>query len=231
MFDITSLKPRIRQILSAPGTDLTTISAKRVRRRLLEIEPALSAEFLKVNKDAVDAVIGSVFEKVQAGHQEGSDSGGGGDDDENENDENDAQGRGGMDSVKRKKSKGRAAATARGGANDTGEEGDDDGGDGDGDGTSSPLPRKTKKATKKSPRELTDAELARQLSSEINSRSRRTTRGGVNGLPRKAGRKAKSSELVDTDGEDSADPDGRSRKRKIGGGSAKGGFAKEYTLR
>jgi len=72
-FDLGSLEPRIYQILSAPGTDLTTISAKRVRRQLSDSDPTLSVEFLKENKEAVDEVIASVFERVSAeaaDHQE-----------------------------------------------------------------------------------------------------------------------------------------------------------------
>ena len=77
-FDLGSLEPRIYQILSAPGTDLTTISAKRVRRQLSDLDPTLSAEFLKENKEAVDEIIASVFERVSAeadtgGHQEEDD--------------------------------------------------------------------------------------------------------------------------------------------------------------
>jgi upstream activation factor subunit UAF30 len=64
VFDFGSLEPRIYQILSAPGTDLTTISAKRVRRQLLELDPTLNPEFLKENKAAIDEVIARVFERV-----------------------------------------------------------------------------------------------------------------------------------------------------------------------
>jgi len=70
VFDLGSLEPRIYQILSAPGTDLTTISAKRVRRQLLELEPTLSPEFLKENKVVVDEIIASVFERVSAEAEE-----------------------------------------------------------------------------------------------------------------------------------------------------------------
>lgn len=65
-FDFGSLEPRIYQILSAPGTDLTTISAKRVRRQLSDLDPTLSAEFFKENKEAVGEIIASVFERVSA---------------------------------------------------------------------------------------------------------------------------------------------------------------------
>lgn len=199
--DISALEPQIRQILSAPGTDLTTISAKRVRRRLLEIEPSLTAGILKVHKDAVDALIGTVFEMVQA------EEGGSGD-----------IGRQGLtevqDSPPKKTKLDKEAADV-----DTEE-----------DVASASLSGKMTKAAKKSSRELTDAELARQLSNEINSRSRRSTssRGAV-GSTRKGGRKMKSSELVDTDGEDSGD--GERKVNTKTRGPAKGGFGKEYILR
>src|SRR5258708_2073060 len=65
-FDISALEPQIRAILSAPGTDLATISAKSVRRKLLEVEPSLTAEFLEEHKEEVGVVIGRVFEVVSA---------------------------------------------------------------------------------------------------------------------------------------------------------------------
>ena len=205
--DLNGLRPQIRQILSAPGTDLSTISAKRVRRRLLEME-ALTPEFIRENKDAVDAVIGSVFEKVQSGQWSGSED------------------------------EGREASGS--GAADSGGERDlrqsprkrkvkDDEGEGEDGGVSSPKPKKARKPGKKSSLEQSDAELARQLSNEINSRSRRsTTLRGTNGSAKKGGRKAKSSEMVDSDDEGSG---GERPKKKKGGGPAKGGFAKEYILR
>ena len=76
VFDLGSLEPRIYQILSAPGTDLTTISAKRVRRQLLELDHTLTPDFLKENKAAVDEVIASVFERVSGQcSAEGEDAG------------------------------------------------------------------------------------------------------------------------------------------------------------
>lgn len=52
-FDFDVLEPQIQRILSAPGTDLTTISAKRVRRQLLDLDPSLMVEFLKENRECV----------------------------------------------------------------------------------------------------------------------------------------------------------------------------------
>ncbi|KAF7315130.1 SWIB/MDM2 domain protein [Mycena indigotica] len=184
--DADSLEPYIAEILSAPGTDLATISAKRVRRQLQLVDPALTPELLKANRVAVDAVITRVFERVQ---QEG----------------------GGVSSIQGYEDSSPPPQQAV-----------------------APLPKK------KSSQEASDAELARQLSSEINGRTRRSngnagsggTRAG-SGTPRK--RKAKkSAALVDTDDDDD-DSDGSGGKpakkqKRSEGGTARGGFAKPYLL-
>jgi upstream activation factor subunit UAF30 len=192
-FDISTLEPQIRDILSAPGTDLQTISAKRVRKMLLESNPSLSEEVLKKHKAELDAVIATVFQSVSAdaGMVEASEE------------------------PKRKRDDRRVKKE------EEEEEDDDD------DDAPSPPPKKARKATKK---ELSDAELARQLSSEINGRTRRS--GAGNGSVAKKGNRKikKSADYVDTDGSD--DEGGAKKKRKAGakGGRAKGGFAKEYLL-
>lgn len=191
-FDISALEPQIRDILSAPGTDLQTISAKRVRKLLLESDPSLSEVVLKKHKAELDAVIATVFQSVSAdaGMVEASEE------------------------PKRKRDNRRVKE----------EEVDDDDDD-----APSPPPKKARKATKK---ELSDAELARQLSSEINGRTRRS--GAGNGSVAKKGNRKikKSADYIDTDGSDD-DEGGAKKKRKAGtkGGRAKGGFAKEYLLR
>lgn len=182
-FDISALAPHIRDILSAPGTDLTTISAKGVRRKLLEFEPSLTADFLRTHKDEIDGVIATVFEAVSA------EVGGVGDPSEPE----------------RKLSNGTVKEEEA-----VVEE------------VPSPPPRKSKKATKN---ELSDAELARQLSNQINGRARRS--GAANGSSIKKKRVHKSADLVDSDSDDH----GSTKKRKRKSGGAKGGFAKEYSLR
>ena len=60
---VPDLAPRIHAILSAPGTDLSTISAKRVRRLLLEQED-VPQELIKDNKQAIDQVISNTFARV-----------------------------------------------------------------------------------------------------------------------------------------------------------------------
>jgi upstream activation factor subunit UAF30 len=194
-FDISALEPQIRDILSAPGIDLATISAKSVRRKLLEVEPSLTAEFLKEHKEDVDAVIGRVFEAVSAEA-------------------------GGVDAPQE---------TGRERANGTVKEEVEVYGVEEEEAPSRP-PKKPKKAGKK---ELSDAELARQLSNQINGRARRS--GTANGSSTKKKRAHKSADFVDSDSD--GDDDGSTKRKrksgaqKSGGGGAKGGFAKEYWLR
>lgn len=195
-FDFSSLEPRIYEILSAPGTDLSTISAKRVRRRLIELDPTLTVEFFKENREDVDAVIARVFENV-SGVQETEDN--------SRTDES-------------YKQEGHASDFPEDGAEAAEEE-------------DSPPPKKIRKVGKNG-RGLSDAELARKLSSEINGRSTRTggkSRGGSGAAGRKGPRAKKSATTVDSD-EDGSDGIGK-RKKSSSGGTAKGGFAKEFALR
>ena len=196
-FDFNSLEPHIYQILSAPGTDLSTISAKRVRRRLIELDPTLTVEFFKENREDVDAVIASVFENV---------SGVQGTEDNSRTDESFKQEGQGSDFPEE-------GAEA---AEENAEEG-------------SPPPKKMRKVGKNG-RGLSDAELARKLSSEINSRSTRTggkSRGST-AAGKKSSRAKKSAATVDSD--DDSDGIGK-RKKSSSSGTAKGGFAKEFALR
>lgn len=211
VFDINSLEPHIRAILSAPGTDLTTISAKRVRKQLLEVEPSLTQEFLKENKEAVDGVIASVFEAISAEM--------GGVEAASQTPEEEP-----VHSKPARKRKTREEEDFE----DVGDEGEEEEG-----GSVTPPPKKAKKGSKNG-RELSDAELARQLSSEINGRSRRSggrTRATNGSSLKKGNRKKKSAAMIDSDGDESDDDRKRSKPKKRAGGTAKGGFAKEYILR
>jgi len=60
---VPDLEPRIHAILSAPGTDLSTISAKRVRRLLLGQED-VPQDIIKDNKEEVDGLISTIFARV-----------------------------------------------------------------------------------------------------------------------------------------------------------------------
>ncbi|KAG7449653.1 SWIB-domain-containing protein [Guyanagaster necrorhizus] len=199
-FDFSTLTPLIRQILSAPGTDLTTISAKRVRRQLLKLDDSLSAEFLKEHKDGINAIITNEYDRISANLQrEGSDDS---QEEEPRSQDGDSEG-----------------------------DGEDDGEE---DMEMDPPPVTKKKRSSKKARGVSDAELARQLSSEINGRSRRSSGGGRGarvGAPKRGGRSRKSAATVDSDADSELEGAGKkSRKKSAGGGAAKGGFAKEYAL-
>ncbi|KAH9485479.1 Upstream activation factor subunit spp27 [Psilocybe cubensis] len=213
-FDLSSLEPKIHQILSAPGTDLTTISAKRVRRQLLEIDPYVTAEFLKEHKEEIDSIIGAVFEQVSGNQGTGAEAETHSDSAEPTQDEKPPTSR------KRKQQ------------ND-----EDDALDEDSEDTKvkrSPPQKKSKKPSKNG-RELSDAELARKLSSEINGRATRT--GGKarssSSVAKKGSRAKKSAATVDSD--DDSEDGARKKQRKKAAASgtstgAKGGFGKEFAL-
>lgn len=74
MADIERYEPRIREILSAPGVDLSTISAKRVRKQLVEMDDSLTAEFVREHKEEFDRLISNVYEEVSAGQANGDDA-------------------------------------------------------------------------------------------------------------------------------------------------------------
>lgn len=74
--DINKYTEQIRDILQAPGVDLSTISAKRVRKQLLEQNGDLSPEFVKEHKEEIDTLIGVVYEQVsgEGGAEDDEDS-------------------------------------------------------------------------------------------------------------------------------------------------------------
>ncbi|OSC99828.1 SWIB-domain-containing protein [Trametes coccinea BRFM310] len=184
--EVSALEPKIRDILSAPGIDLQTISAKRVRKELLERDPNLSAEFVKEKKDEIDAIIARVYEEVSSA-QNGDDG----------NAEDGAGGGG----AKRKR---------------------EDASEGDGEPAAQPKKSKNKQ-------EMTDEELARQLSNEINGRSRTSrtaasSKTKANGAKRGGKKGPKSSATVASDEEGASGEEGAKPKRRGGG------FTKEYGL-
>lgn len=200
--NLEALEEPITRILTAPGTDLSTISARRVRKALLG-DPQyaflrLTPELLKTRRADVDQVISRVFEHVnQVASSGGS---------------------------KRKWKE-------EDGVEEAGEEDEqlpiepsEDMEEVEDMVAKPPKKKKGKRSVEES-----DAALARKLSTEINSRSRRGVllAAGASS-PRKAKRKPKkSAEMVDSG--DEHDDDGESKPKKRG--AAKGGFAKEYTLR
>ncbi|KAG7091021.1 hypothetical protein E1B28_010082 [Marasmius oreades] len=200
--DFSALAPLVQQILSAPGTDLRTISAKRVRRELLALDPSLTPEFLKEHKREVDDVITRVFGQVSGG-----------------NEDQEAESHRSQSPYEEELE----------------EHVKDEEEAGDADDKEVNKPKKGRKG-KKNGKEMSDAELARQLSSEINGRSRRSGvgkgsgRGSSNSTPKKG--KRKSAATVDSE-DDSGEGGGKKKKKKKSGSSntpAKGGFAKEYLL-
>ena len=172
---VASLQPLIRQILQSPDTDLSTISAKRVRRQILELDASITEEFIRANKDEVDALIANEFEYVN----------------------------GTSNSVPPK--------------------------------AEPPVEKRKRESTsnddathvaRRSPHSMTDEELARQLSSEINKPDVRATRQSRPSTSRRQPKKSKAHAESDND-----DDDEPKRKKRSQGGGARGGFAKEFELR
>ncbi|KAI0767016.1 SWIB/MDM2 domain-containing protein [Fomes fomentarius] len=67
---IQSLEPIIRQILTAPGTDLSTISAKRVRKQLLDLDSSLTADYVRDKKSQIDEFIAKVYEEISGSQRQ-----------------------------------------------------------------------------------------------------------------------------------------------------------------
>jgi len=216
---VADLDPRIYSILSAPGTDLGTISAKRVRRLLLT-QDDVPLELIKDNKEAIDKLISNVFARVseEKGFQHDQDP------DHDHDQDGDAAAATGAHAESGEP----AAAHKKRRLNSM------DGDDHDHDRPSAA------KATKSST--AGDEALARQLSEEINGRGRTSrsgaapgassTRGGRGrGRPRGRGRgrggKAngtRSADTIDDSGNEGSDVDESKKKRG-------GGLSKEYNLR
>jgi upstream activation factor subunit UAF30 len=219
-FNFRTLVPKIQQILSAPDTDLESISAKRVRRQLPQLDPALTPEFLKANRETVDAIIQEVYSQLSAqAHQEQE----GRHPQEHESDPSETDTKHSGD-----------------GEEYYYDDDDDDGVDREEEGeeeAEEPVKKKVKTKTKtktKTAKKATDsdAKLARQLSNEINGRP--TRRGSAS-----KSRAWKSAAMIDSDEDEDEDGSSPRKKRKRssaaagggGGGGAKGGFAKEFLLR
>lgn len=71
---VEGLRPLVQGILSASGVDLQTISAKRVRKQLLQLDPSLSEVWIRDNKEPIDKLIATVFEEVATANAERADS-------------------------------------------------------------------------------------------------------------------------------------------------------------
>lgn len=250
MASYTHLIPAITSVLTAPGVDLASISAKSVRKSILAADAELDPDWVRSNKNGIDELIATIFNTVNASRQA---------------DENASAG----DASPPDPSSSAVLTTAT-----TKRKREDEwleGGAGRPTATAAPV-RPSISASKRSDtpqtkQEVDDAEYARQLSAQLNASARgRTTRGGgtssrsngassssaAGGKKRKAGAsrssKVKSpSKIIDSDlsgseayGEEDDDAsDGGAvkkkptkRKRAAGGegGAAKGGFGKEFLL-
>jgi upstream activation factor subunit UAF30 len=206
---VAALEPSIRKILSAPGTDLNTISAKRVRKQLLELEADISEDWVKGNKDQIDALIASVYEAVSstvAQTDVSSDAG----------------------APKRKHED----------LDDTYDGGNDDE-DEDAGGPSSPprKPKKSKSKRELTDEEFA-RQLSSQINgSSRSSRSAANGKSKPKKAASKSGKRSKKSaervtESDDDNSELNSDGEKKPKKRKSGGGGgAKGGFQKEFVLR
>lgn len=195
------------RILTAPGVDLSTISAKGVRQKLLEDTAlGLTARGLKERRTEVDAMISSIYEGISRQAQ--------------------------TDESKRKREEEIDAGTEqedRGEATEERDDQDDAAEEQDAEASEEDdvkPPTKKKKDAAKSVEEA-DAELARKLASQLNSRSRRGASNGASATPKK--RKTKKSAAVVESGAEDEDDDKEKPKKKRSGG-ARGGFAKEYIL-
>lgn len=209
--DLQHLSPKIRTILTAPDVDLATISAKRVRKQLAA--GGESEDFLKQRKADIDALIAQVYESVSSGAGAGSGqhaNGSGG------------KPRPGTDSAY-------AAATPQKRKRSTSPANDAV----PPSSQPQPLVHKKSKQLNGGPaptKQLSaDAELARQLSLELNGRSTRAGASGSGGSKPKTsksnGKKAKRSKpTIDSDGEDGEGDEAKPKK-------ARGGLGKEYILR
>ncbi|KAG2043757.1 hypothetical protein BDR03DRAFT_939844 [Suillus americanus] len=206
-FNLEDLEGPIMRILTAPGVDLSTISAKGVRQKLLEDTAlGLTARGLKERRTEVDAMISSIYEGVSRQAQ--------------------------TDESKRKREEETEQGTEQEDQEEATEERDDQDDDAEEQDAEASEeddikpPTKKKKGAAKSVEEA-DAELARKLASELNSRSRRGTSNGASATPKKRKTK-KSAALVDSDAEDDGEDEEKPKKKRSGG--ARGGFAKEYIL-
>lgn len=218
---VQDLAPLILEILNSPNTDLDTISAKRVRKQLVELRSNVTVEFVKENMDELNALITKIFRSLK---NTTSDSNNNGTSHVDSHDMAPSS----MVNGKRKHGKDVEEDSERDNVHED-----------NGELSQSPTPPASKKA-KKASHKLTDEEYARQLSSELNqrpSRSNRKSNGSLKKVSSRTPKKTKSRAKVDDsdDGSDDVDDHAKQRKSKSrtrkSNGEAKGGFAKELTLR
>lgn len=170
--NVAHLHAPIRAILTAPGVDLSSISAKRVRRQLVDDGHADSA-LVKAHKGALDALIGEVFSEVNVGNTGAGDGG-----------ESEANGEDGY---------GEGAETQEDGGDTDGVDGEEEARDE----KERPVKKERKPAGKKRKAVEDDEAVARALHAQINGG--RPSRAAAPPAKKRA-KKTKSAETVD--GED-----------------------------
>lgn len=212
MADPSYLAPLIKQILSSPEVDLSVISAKRVREKILVLDPSVEHDYIRRNKAEIDSLIANIFDEVRSGSL-----------DPPAQELNSSQAfippsSAHTSPVKRKRSDSPTPSSPPTVAVKEKE-------------------KKTPAASKKKTGAMTDEEFARQLDSQLNAVRTRGSSSGSSRAPRKsAGKKVRKSKATvgddsDEDGDDDDEKPAKKKKRANGGeGGAKGGFGKEFSL-
>lgn len=182
---------------------MSTISAKRVRKQLVELDPSISVGWVKANKEDIDRLIARVFEAISTQLAAGTNT------------------------------EGYSSKRKRGvdGDGDMKEEDGDNAANGDDGSEGSPSTSSKKPKTKQEladeeyARQLSSEINGRSSRSARNGKPKKAS-------SRTQRRNKKSPEEVDSGSDDNSEAD-KKRKRKSsgGGGGAKGGFQKEFHLR
>ncbi|KAG9008960.1 hypothetical protein FRB94_005525 [Tulasnella sp. JGI-2019a] len=230
--DLQYLAPKILAILTAPAVDLSTISAKRVRKQLIaDGEPE---DFLRQRKEDVDALIAQVYESVNNNNVAVVSTGGSHAHEGGNGYRGDQPPAPSSSPAHQKRKRSPSPYTFQ---------------------SSQPQPLKSTNAKKPGVSNgsavvgrsaslvKSDAELARQLSFELNggrntrgggtsnSGSRNTTPKNGKAKASKKGSTKKSKATIDSDEDGGDDDDDRPKKKsKSGSGGGGGGFQKEYVL-
>jgi len=208
MPDVQSFIPAIKRILTSPNVDLSTISAKRVRKQL--VTDGESEAFVRHHKVELDAIIAQVYEAVSSGGSAAVDAMTVADIKPAVNG-HDAQASS-SSAGKRKRSEDPEFQTNFPPSSQP----------------QSLASKKVKQANGTAGRSAisSDAEYARQLSFELNARSTRAGHPTSNGNKAKfPTKKAKRSKATVSDDEDGDVRDSKPRKK-----TARGGLGKEFVL-
>lgn len=204
----SDLEHAIRKILTAPGVDLNSISAKAVRKRLQTVVPSVTSEWMEENKKAINVVIRVVFQSVNEVASASSSGDANGVHEEGDAEgvaEEEGEGEEGLESSSKRPAKKRQK---------TGQE----------------------KSDAEFARQLSNELNGRQRSSRSTVGKPKTNASRKGGSGKR--KKPLTANTVDSDEDGSDADSTVGKKRKVrsgggggGGGGAKGGFSKEYNLR